>query len=642
MSVADEREQRELEEARAKRAHRRPPHGPGGPGPGGPGPVGAPGEKARDFKGTMGRIWRYVADHRAAIVCVVVCAVASCAAGVAGPAVLGMATTELFAGITAQVAGTGSIDLGRIGAILLAVLGIYLGSSLFNLVQGWVMAGVVQKVCYRLRADVAAKLERLPMSYFEKNATGDILSRVTNDVDTLGQGLSQTATQLVTSVVTVVGVVVVMVSISVPLTAVVLLTLPLTALVTMLVVRASQKHFRAQQQHLGAVDAQIEETFTGHTVVRAYGREQAVLEEFDRTNARLAEAGWKSQLLSGLMPPLTQLVGNLGYVGVAVGGAWLAARGSLAVGNIQAFMQYVRNFTQPLSQLAQVSNMLQSMAAAGERIFALLDEADEPVEVAGRPGTLAPAAVEGRVAFDHVRFSYVADKPVIRDFDCTVEPGQTVAIVGSTGAGKTTVVKLLMRFYDVDGGSIALDGRDVRDFDRAALRSQVGMVLQDTWLLKGTVRENIRYGRLDATDAEVEAAARAAFADHFIQALPGGYDTELNEDGSNISQGQRQLLTIARAVLADRPILILDEATSNVDTRTEERIQSAMDALMAGRTSFVIAHRLSTIKGADRILVMEAGDIVESGTHDDLLARGGVYARLYNKQFASIDEALGR
>ena len=645
MSTVDEREQRELDRSREER-RRRSRRGPGGPGPGGPGPggphgMGMVGEKAQDLKGTLRRIWRYVARYRLAIVAVVVCAVGSTLFTIFGPAILGMATTELFAGLQRLVAGTGTIDFGRIGQILLVVLGLYVVSSLLSFVQSWTMAGVVQRVCYGLRSEVSEKINRLPMGYFEKNAVGDILSRITNDVDTLGQGLSQVSTQLVSSVTSLIGVVVVMLIISPPLTVVVLLTLPLSAVLVALVVKRSQKYFRAQQESLGTLDGEVEETFSGHTVVRAFGREGAVLDSFNTTNARLTEAGWKSQFLSGLMQPLMQLVGNLGYVGVAVGGALLAARGAITVGDIQAFMQYVRSFTQPITQLAQVSNMFQSMAAAGERVFALLEESEEPIEVAGHPGTLrVPVPVEGKVDFDHVRFGYDPERPVIHDFNCAVKPGQTVAIVGSTGAGKTTMVKLLMRFYDVDGGSIDLDGTDVRDFDRHNLRDAIGMVLQDTWLFKGTVRENIRYGRLDATDEEVEAAARAAFADHFIQALPGGYETELNEEASNISQGQRQLLTIARAVLADRPLLVLDEATSNVDTRTEGRIQQAMDALMEGRTSFVIAHRLSTIKNADLILVMSAGDIVESGTHNELLERGGVYATLYQKQFSAIDEVL--
>lgn len=638
MSSVDEREQLELDRAREERRRRGGrPHG----GPHGGGPMGMPGEKAKDLKGTLLRIWRYVMRYRLAIVAVVVCAVGSTLFTIFGPAVLGMATTELFTGLQRLVEGTGSIDFGRIGQILLLVLGLYVLSSLLTFAQGWAMAGVVQRVCYGLRDEVSKKINRLPMGYFEKNSVGDVLSRITNDVDTLGQGLSQVATQLVSSLTSLIGVVVIMLVISPPLTLVVLLTLPLSGVLVMVVVKRSQKYFRAQQALLGALDGEVEETFSGHTVVRAFGREGAVLEDFNATNARLTEAGWKSQFLSGLMQPLMQLVGNLGYVGVAVGGALLAAQGAITVGDIQAFMQYVRTFTQPITQLAQVSNMFQSMAAAGERVFALLEEPEEPVVVDGHPGTLAvPVPVEGKVDFDHVRFGYDPNRPVIHDFNCSVTPGQTVAIVGSTGAGKTTMVKLLMRFYDVDGGSIALDGCDVRDFDRHALRDTVGMVLQDTWLFKGTVRENIRYGRLDATDEEVEAAARAAFADHFIQALPGGYETELNEEASNISQGQRQLLTIARAVLADRPLLVLDEATSNVDTRTEGRIQQAMDALMKGRTSFVIAHRLSTIKNADLILVMSAGDIVESGTHDQLLARGGVYAKLYQKQFSAIDEVL--
>ena len=632
-SMDDERERREIEEARERRerrGRRGPGHGPGGPGA----PV-MGGEKAKDFKGTIARCWRYIARHRLAVAVVVLCAVGSTAFGIVGPKILGEATTTLFAGLSDTVAGTGSIDFGHIGQILLLTLGIYVLSALLSLLQGWLMAGVTQRVCYRLRRDVSEKLNRLPAGFFERSATGDVLSRITNDIDTIGQGLSQSATQLVTSVSSVVGVTAMMLLISPRLTAVVLLTLPLSALVVGLVVSRSQRYFKAQQADLGAIDVQIEETFSGHTVVRAFCREGATMDAFRATNARLAGSAWKSQFLSGLLQPLMMLVGNLGYVGVAVFGGMLAAAGSITVGDVQAFMQYVRNFTQPITQLAQVSNMLQGMAAAAERVFELLDEPEEQAQEAGHAGTAAlPGRVAGAVDFDHVRFGYDASHPVIHDFTCRVAPGQTVAIVGPTGAGKTTIVKLLMRFYDVDAGSIRLDGVDVRDYDRHALRAAVGMVLQDTWLFKGTVRENIRYGRPDATDAEVEAAAKAAFADHFICALPQGYDTELVEDASNISQGQRQLLTIARAVLADRPLLVLDEATSNVDTRTEGRIQKAMDALMEGRTSFVIAHRLSTVRDADVILVLDGGDVVESGTHDELLARGGRYAELYNKQFA--------
>ena len=549
---------------------------------------------------------------------------------IVGPKVLSTATTELFEGVTAKIAGTGGIRFDVVGTILLTTLALYGFSALCSFVQGWLMTHVTQKTCYLLRQRIAQKIDALPMGYFERTSTGDVLSRITNDIDTLGQSLNQGVTQLITSIATVIGVLVMMLSINVPMTLIALLVIPLSAILVKVVVGRSQKYFRMQQNRLGAINGQVEEAFSGQAVVRAFSKEGDVLAQFKKTNAELYESAWKSQFLSGLMMPVMNFVSNLGYVAVAIAGALFAIGGRITVGDIQAFIQYVKNFTQPITQLAQVSNVLQQMAASAERVFAFLEAEEEPKTAV----TAKTSEISGGVEFDHVHFGYEADKPIIKDFSATVERGQTVALVGPTGAGKTTIVKLLMRFYDVESGSIRVGGHDVREFDRNDLRSLFGMVLQDTWLFKGTIRENIRYGRLDATDEEVEAAAKAAFADHFIHTLPGGYDMEINEDASNISQGQRQLLTIARAILADRRMLILDEATSSVDTRTEERIQMAMDNLMEGRTSFVIAHRLSTIRNADLILVLQEGDIVEQGTHDELLAKGGAYAELYNSQFA--------
>ena len=560
---------------------------------------------------------------------VFVFAIASTVFNIVGPKVLSTATTELFEGVTAKIAGTGGIRFDVVGAILLTTLALYGFSALCSFVQGWLMTHVTQKTCYLLRQRIAQKIDALPMGYFERTSTGDVLSRITNDIDTLGQSLNQGVTQLITSIATVIGVLVMMLSINVPMTLIALLVIPLSAILVKVVVGRSQKYFRMQQNRLGAINGQVEEAFSGQAVVRAFSKEGDVLAQFKKTNAELYESAWKSQFLSGLMMPVMNFVSNLGYVAVAIAGALFAIGGRITVGDIQAFIQYVKNFTQPITQLAQVSNVLQQMAASAERVFAFLEAEEEPKTAV----TAKTSEISGGVEFDHVHFGYEADKPIIKDFSATVERGQTVALVGPTGAGKTTIVKLLMRFYDVESGSIRVGGHDVREFDRNDLRSLFGMVLQDTWLFKGTIRENIRYGRLDATDEEVEAAAKAAFADHFIHTLPGGYDMEINEDASNISQGQRQLLTIARAILADRRMLILDEATSSVDTRTEERIQMAMDNLMEGRTSFVIAHRLSTIRNADLILVLQEGDIVEQGTHDELLAKGGAYAELYNSQF---------
>ncbi len=624
MSIDEERKNQESEPIAARantRPRRRGPMGRGGM---------MPGEKAGDFKGSMLKLLAFMGKFKFALGAVFAFAIASTVFNIVGPKVLSTATTELFEGVTAKIAGTGGIRFDVVGAILLATLALYGFSALCSFVQGWLMTHVTQKTCYLLRQRIARKIDALPMGYFERTSTGDVLSRITNDIDTLGQSLNQGVTQLITSIATVIGVLVMMLSINVPMTLIALLVIPLSAILVKVVVGRSQKYFRMQQNRLGAINGQVEEAFSGQAVVRAFNKEGDVLTQFKKTNAELYESAWKSQFLSGLMMPVMNFVSNLGYVAVAIAGALFAIGGRITVGDIQAFIQYVKNFTQPITQLAQVSNVLQQMAASAERVFAFLEAEEEPKTAV----TAKTSDISGGVEFDHVHFGYEAGKPIIKDFSATVQRGQTVALVGPTGAGKTTIVKLLMRFYDVGSGSIRVGGHDVREFDRNDLRSLFGMVLQDTWLFKGTIRENIRYGRLDATDEEVEAAAKAAFADHFIRTLPGGYDMEINEDASNISQGQRQLLTIARAILADRRMLILDEATSSVDTRTEERIQMAMDNLMEGRTSFVIAHRLSTIRNADLILVLREGDIVEQGTHDELLAKGGAYAELYNSQFA--------
>ena len=592
-----------------------------------------PGEKAKDFKGSTLRLLSYMGKFKFALIGVLLFAVGSTLFHVVGPKILGQATTELFSGLVAKVQGTGSINFGKIGTILLLLLGLYLLSALFSFIQGWIMTGVTQRLCYRLRRDISEKIHRMPMKYFESKTVGEVLSRITNDIDTLGQSLNQSVTQLITSVTTIIGVIIMMLSINTIMTGVTIVILPVSMVLVMVVVKHLQKYFRAQQAFLGTINGQVEETYSGHNVVRAFNREQAVLDEFRETNKKLYQSAWKSQFFSGLMQPIMQFIGNLGYVAVTVLGAILAAAGTIQVGDIQSFIQYVRNFTQPITQMAQVSNMLQSMAAAAERVFEFLAEEEED-QLAESP--VPASSIQGQVTFDHVRFGYDPNKIIIGDFSATVEPGQTVAIVGPTGAGKTTMVKLLMRFYDVQSGAIRIDGHDVRDFNRSQLREAFGMVLQDTWLFKGTIMENIRYGRLDATDEEVIAAAKAAHVHHFIQTLPGGYQMELSEDASNISQGQRQLLTIARAILADNKIMILDEATSSVDTRTEQLIQKAMNNLMKGRTSFVIAHRLSTIKDADLILVMKDGDIIEQGNHQTLLEKNGFYATLYNSQFEDV------
>ena len=607
--------------------HMRKGHG----GPMGPGP-GAPGEKAKDFKGTISKILAYMGHYKIALGFVIVFAIISTVFNVAGPKILSKATTELFTGLMSKLSGGSGIDFGKIGKILIALLCIYVVSSVFSFLQGWIMTGISQKMTFRMRKEISEKINRMPMDYFESRTVGEVLSRITNDVDTVGQSLNQSITTLITSVATMIGVLIMMLSISPLITVIALVILPISMILMMIVMKFSQRYFKDQQKYLGEVNGQVEEIFSGHNVVKAFNREEASIAAFDDTNTKLFESAWKSQFLSGMMQPIMMFVGNLGYVGVAVSGSILAAKAVIEVGDIQAFIQYVRNFTQPITQLAQVSNMLQSMAAAAERVFEFLDEKEEastvefPVEI---------GEAKGDVTFLHVQFGYKPDKIIIHDFSSEIKAGQTVAIVGPTGAGKTTMVKLLMRFYNVNKGKIYVDGYDIQNFNRDDLRKQFGMVLQDTWLFKGTIMENIRYGRLDATDEEVIAAAKAAHAHHFISTLPGGYDMELNEEASNVSQGQKQLLTIARAILADNPIMILDEATSSVDTRTEQRIQKAMDNLMKGRTSFVIAHRLSTIKNADLILVMKDGDIIEQGTHEKLLEQNGFYAELYNSQFES-------
>ena len=607
----------------------------GGPGrPHGPRGGMMPGEKAKDFKGTFKKLMRSLGKYRVALVVVMIFAAISTVFNIIGPKVLAKATTELFNGMLARFAGTGGINFGRIGEILLFLLGLYGLSALFNFLQGIVMTEISQKLCYRYRKEISEKINRMPMAYFESRTVGEVLSRITNDVDTLGQSLGQSVTTLITSLATIVGILVMMLSISPLMTLIALVILPVSGGLIGVVMKHSQKYFVAQQNYLGKINGQIEEVYSGQNIVKAFNREEASLAEFGETNRILYQSAWKSQFLSGMMQPIMTFVGNLGYVAVAVSGSMLAIKGVIEVGEIQAFIQYVKNFTQPITQVAQVSNMFQSTAAAAERVFEFLEEPEEDVTAAhGAAAVSGGAGTKGSVCFDHVKFGYQPDKIVIHDFSCNVEPGQMVAIVGPTGAGKTTMVKLLMRFYDVNSGAIRVDGQDVRDFNRSELRESFGMVLQDTWLFHGTIMENIRYGKLDATDEEVIAAAKAAHVHRFIQTLPGGYQMELSEDASNVSQGQKQLLTIARAILADNPIMILDEATSSVDTRTEIRIQKAMNNLMKGRTSFVIAHRLSTIRDADVILVMKDGDIVEQGNHEELLAKGGFYAELYNAQF---------
>lgn len=615
-----------MSEEREEQLQQAPPkHGPMGRGMG-------PGEKPKNFKGTLRKLVAYIGNYKLGVIIVMIFAAASTVFTVVGPKVMGKATTALAEGLMAKVSGTGSIDFDKILSILLLTLVLYLCSAVFTFVQGWIMSGITQNVCYRLRKEISEKINRMPMKYFEERTYGEVLSRITNDVDTLGQGLNQSITQIITSVSTLVGVLIMMLTISPLMTLIALVILPVSVALLSVIVRLSQKHFRTQQKYLGIINGQVEESFAGHLVIKAFNKEQDTVQTFHETNDVLYASAWKSQFLSGMMQPIMTFVGNLGYVGVAISGAMLAIRGTIGIGDIQAFIQYVKSFTQPISQMAQIINMVQSMAAAAERVFEFMGE-EEEVQAAEDPVMIDK--VQGAVRFEHVQFGYLPDQIIIRDFSADVKPGQKIAIVGPTGAGKTTMVKLLMRFYDVNKGAILLDGHDIRDFNRRDLRDNFGMVLQDTWLFKGTIMENIRYGRPEATDEEVIQAAKAAHADHFIRTLPGGYEMELNEEASNVSQGQKQLLTIARAILANSPVLILDEATSSVDTRTEERIQKAMDNLMKGRTSFIIAHRLSTIRDADLILVMKDGDIVEQGNHAQLLAQNGFYAELYNSQFAA-------
>lgn len=600
---------------------------------GGPSSILAPGEKPKDFRKAVGDTLRYMGGYKFAVAVVIVVSAVATIFETVGPKVMGRATTLLAEGVMNKIHGTGGIDFDAVGRVLLMTMALYFIGAIAQYIQALIMTNITQKIVYRMRRDISEKINRMPISYFERVQTGEILSRITNDVDTLGQSLSQSISNFIWAIISMTGIVVVMLTINVTMTLIALLVIPLSALVMGLLIKVSQKHFAAQQKYLGIIDGQVEETFSGHLVVKAFNREAEVTKEFAESNKKLYESAWKSQFLSGMMRPLMRIVSNLGYAAVVVTGGIFCVKGAIGVGDIQAFVQYVKNIGQPIQDIAQIMNQVQSMAAAAERVFEFLNETEE---------TDAPGAdeemgeIKGAVEFRHVRFGYKKDHPVIKDFSAKVEPGQKIAIVGPTGAGKTTMVKLLMRFYDVDGGAILIDGRDIREFTRRELRDNFAMVLQDTWLFSGTIKENIAYGREGASNEDIIKAAKTAKAHHFIKALPGGYKMILNEDATNISEGQRQLLTIARAVLADKRLLILDEATSSVDTRTEEEIQKAMDALTADRTSFIIAHRLSTIRNADLILVMDHGDIVEQGTHEELLAKGGAYAELYNSQFEEV------
>ncbi len=609
-----------MSEQQKNRGPRR--HGPMGGGPGGM----MPGEKAKDFKGTFVKLLKYMGNYKYAVLVVMLFAVGGTVFNILGPKVLSKATTELFNGLMARIAGTGGIDFEKIGRILLLLLGLYVLSALLSFVQGYLMTGIAQKLSYRFRKEISEKINRMPMAYFESRTVGEILSRITNDVDTMGQNLSQSITTLITSLTTIIGVLVMMLSISPLMTLIALAILPISGGLIGLVIRFSQKHFVAQQNYLGKINGQIEETFSGQNIIKAFNKEEDTLRDFKETNEVLYVSAWKSQFLSGLMQPVMTFVGNLGYVAVAISGSILAIQGVIDVGEIQAFIQYVKNFTQPITQLAQVSNLFQSTAAAAERVFEFLEEEEEDVTV---ENPVKLSHVDGAVSFDHVGFGYTPDKIVIKDFSCQVKPGQTIAIVGPTGAGKTTMVKLLMRFYDVNKGAIKVDGHDVRNFNRSELHEMFGMVLQDTWLFSGTIMENIRYGRLDATDEEVIQAAKLANADVFINQLPDGYNTLLKNGGASLSQGQRQLLSIARTAIQNPPVLILDEATSSIDSRTEELVQKGMDAIMKGRTVFVIAHRLSTIQNSDVIMVLDHGRIIERGNHESLLQQKGKYYQLY-------------
>ena len=600
-------------------------------GHGKPGPMG-PDEKAKDFKGTMKKLWVYINEYKIGLFFVILFAIGSTVFSIVGPKILGKATTEIFNGLVGKISGGSGIDFEKLGKILIGLLCLYAASALFSFIQGYIMTGISQKMTYRMRKEISEKIHRLPMNYFDKVTHGEVLSRVTNDVDTLSQSLNQSATQMITSVTTLIGVLIMMLSISPLMTLVALLILPISMMMISVIVKHSQKYFRDQQTYLGHVNGQVEEVYGGHNIVKAFNKEEDVIKTFNETNEILYQSAWKSQFLSGMMMPIMQFVGNLGYVGVSILGGYLAIKGSIEVGDIQSFIQYVRNFTQPIQQIAQVANMLQSTAAASERVFEFLDEAEEEQTV---PEPVSIEGLKGNVAFEHVRFGYHPEHIIINDFSVNVKQGQKIAIVGPTGAGKTTMIKLLMRFYDVNSGAISIDGHNIKDFNRSELREMFGMVLQDTWLFNGTIEDNIKYGKLNATHEEVVEAAKAAYVHQFVQTLPNGYNMVLNEEASNVSQGQKQLLTIARAILADPKILILDEATSSVDTRTEIRIQKAMDNLMEGRTSFIIAHRLSTIRDADLILVMKDGDIIEQGKHQELLDKNGFYAELYNSQFES-------
>ena len=600
-------------------------HGPG---------VGAATEKPKNFGKSMKQILRYSGNYKYAFIVVIFFAIAGTVFQVAGPKVMGRATTVLAEGLMYKIKGTGTIDFAAIGKILALTAFLYALSAIFSFIEGWIMTGITQKIVYKMRRDISEKINRMPMKYFESHQYGDILSRITNDVDTLGTGLNQSITTIITSVATIIGVIVMMLTISPLMTLISFVTIPVSILLLGLIIKMSQKHFKMQQEYLGKINGQIEESFAGQLVIKAFNREKSVEKTFNDTNEILYESAWKSQFISGIMQPVMMFVGNLGYAGVAISGAMLAIKNVIGIGDIQAFIQYVRTLTQPLSQVAQVMNQVQSMGAAGERVFEFLAEEEESPDP---ESSISQIDVQGFVEFEHVKFGYDPEKVIIKDFSANVKPGQKIAIVGPTGAGKTTIVKLLMRFYDVNAGTIKIDGVDIRSMSRHGLRNNIAMVLQDTWLYSDTIMENIRYGNQDATDEEVVAAAKAARADRFIKTLPGGYNMILNEDATNISEGQKQLLTIARAILADRKLLILDEATSSVDTRTEVRIQEAMDNLMKGRTTFVIAHRLSTIRDADLILVMNHGDIIEQGTHDELLAHGGAYADLYNSQFDEVE-----